>query len=242
MIADRISHFSLLTQSLPPNELFTLSFHSAVDGVHRDIPSVQFDLTGEKIFYNAKMKEFKALLHRFLGGKYHFLVHSSERKPDWRGLYLNFSQLLWNTVQAFTDEEVADLFRDSDDLVVARSPIGPSVRGFVSSDLLDSLVIFYHQYAPKPAERFLNDFSTTSLIQFHRSLLRLGLLGEIELRNTPRESPQLDTGSDAATPLLTPSPVTVNAKLSEADLRLPIPNESRRVVGLKKILHTVKTF
>ncbi|MFA6457432.1 MAG: hypothetical protein WCW40_11465 [Bacteroidota bacterium] len=172
---DQIAHFIDVLRAAegsPQRVLFSL----------RKFPSsTEFILSGDRLLYNKNIKLFHKILRDLLYGTVDVSSTSIGHLPAEPILFFDVHQFVWEAVSRISDEDITAICKEMELITVAKTSHPVKDFSLFSRDSIDSIVVFYFQLLPKPANVFLQDFETTNRIHYYRSLIRMALLDYIKL-------------------------------------------------------------
>jgi hypothetical protein len=219
---------------------YVLSFetprHFRPDGA----PSLRFRIMDGRIFYDPTLKLFPAAILRYVSGNLELRLERGRAMVVENLLVLDFKRFLSACVEALSDVEMERLFADISGLSIVKRLFIEEDEDFLTNHHVDNVALCYYQYAPKRIESFLDDFPSIEKPQFYRLLLRLSLLGRLDLlpavesQRSAESTSRMESGEAMILPLEQPVGRTKTPVRQAA--------ASRRAAGLQRILHTIKNI
>jgi len=150
--------------------------------------STEYILSGDRLLYNKNIKLFHKVLRDLLFGTLDVSCTSIGHLPAEPILFFDVHQFVWETVNRISDEDIDSICKGMDSISVSKTSHPVKDFSLFSRDSLDSMVVFYFQLLPKPANVFLQDFETTKRVHYYRSVLRMALLDYIRLEAVASET------------------------------------------------------
>lgn len=234
MLSKRITEFSSALSAAKENPT-VLCFRRIGIYAGTNESVYKYLIAEKKIFYSSHLKYFQDAVIGYLEGTFSCEIEMHDQECDTSDLHLDAHVFISKVVEKISSETIHRLFHDRSSIVVIRSSHHRSAEEELSKNLLDHLLLFYHQYLPKPIDNFFADFPATEQTDVLRALLRLSLFGSLIIQDQKPVSPAQSVFTapvdkhESNNIITFPSPAEITAHAET----------NSRVGGLRKILSAI---
>ncbi len=182
MIEKKIHQLQKILQRLTGDIPQTLIFYRGAFPDVGDSSTLQFEVHGNKIFYNLEIKKFPGALLKFFLGEYNVgIVPLSQGLSD-AVIYFELEHLILETIRKIPKKEIAQFIDVSKPLLITRNKTVTAIPAEVAETIQEKAALFYFNFSPKYGSQFLRDFPATNDHSFAITLLILVTLNFISIQ------------------------------------------------------------